>query len=112
MIVAMQPAKIIFVFVSIIALQLVRESYILLSSDTTMLVKHVQPLKAHPPISVTDLGMTIPFRLVQPSKAFPPISVTESGITILARLVQPLKAEVSIFVAESGMMILVRLVQP
>ena len=51
-------------------------------------VKPLQPLKAKPPILVTELGIVIDVRLLQLSKAELPILVTEFGIVIDVRLLQ------------------------
>ena len=46
-----------FVLVSMMALQLFRESYTLFSSATTMLVSALHPSNAQSPIILTDSGM-------------------------------------------------------
>jgi len=102
-IVLAQPAINLFVSVSMMALQLLRESYVLFPSDTIILVRLEQPVKAQEPIFVTRSGMTMLFKSVQPLKASIPILVTESGMTMLVRLLRPLKASPPISVTESGM---------
>ena len=54
MTVFLQPTISPFVDVSIIALQLFRESYLLLFGSTVIAVSPEQPAKAAPPISVTE----------------------------------------------------------
>ena len=58
MTVFLHPAIKVLLSVSMMALQLSRESYFSLLYDTTMLVRPVQPEKSEPPITVTDLPMT------------------------------------------------------
>ena len=52
-------------------------------------VRLVQPLKAQPPIEVTELGMVTEVRPAQPLKALLPIEVTEEGMVTEVRPVQP-----------------------
>ena len=68
--------------VSIIALQLSRESYTALPGLTTMDSKEEQPQNADFPIEVTLSGITIDFKEVRPLNASSPIEVTPSGITV------------------------------
>jgi len=56
-IVFLQPATNLFVAVSIIALQLSRESYVALFLSTITEVSPEQPIKATLLMSVTELGM-------------------------------------------------------
>ena len=56
MIVFLQPERSVFVAVSMIALQLLRESYIIFPLSTTIEVKPLQLAKARLPIEVTELG--------------------------------------------------------
>ena len=51
---------------------------------------------------MTELGISILFRLEHPQKAQPPIKVTELGISILVRRLQPSKATFPIAVTEFG----------
>ena len=60
-------------------------------------VRDSQPLKAEPPILVTEEGMVIEVREEQPSKAYLPILVTEEGITLF------LQPTMSMFVFRSIM---------
>ena len=66
MVVFLQPTIKLFVDVSIIALQLLRESYVLLFLSTTKEVSPEQSRKAHEPMDVTELGMVNEVRLEQP----------------------------------------------
>lgn len=56
-------------------------------------------------------GTRAVFRLVQPENAKPPISVTELGISMLVSLSQSSNAEAPIEVTELGILMLVRLMQ-
>ena len=56
-IVLLHPTNNVFDDFSIIALQLSRESYLILPDSTTMDVKLPQPEKTSSPIDVTPLGM-------------------------------------------------------
>ena len=66
MVVFMQPLINVFEDVSIIALQLLRESYIVLPLSTFIDVKLEQPAKAQSPMLVTLLGMVTEVRPEQP----------------------------------------------
>ena len=68
--------------VSIIALQLSRESYTALPGLTIMDSKDKQHQNASPPIEVTLSGITMDSKEEQPRNAMSPIKVTLSGITI------------------------------
>jgi hypothetical protein len=61
----MQPVIRVLVAVSIIALQLLRESYFVFPLSTTIEVKPVQLMKALPLIKVTELGIVTEVKLVQ-----------------------------------------------
>ena len=91
-IVAEQPALRQLLLVSIMALQLSRESYVVLPSSTMMEVRLLQPEKAEPPMLATLSGMVMEVRLLQPENAQIPMLVTPSGIVMDARLPQPLNA--------------------
>ena len=69
-IVFLQPQTSVFVAVSIIALQLLRESYFGFPLSIFRLVNPMQPKKALLLIEVTELGMAILVRLVQPLKTW------------------------------------------
>jgi hypothetical protein len=68
--------------VSIIALQLLRESYLAFPSSTTIVVRPMQELKAELSILVTLLGIEMEVRLLQSMKACCPILVTPLPIVI------------------------------
>ena len=70
---------------SIMALQLLRESYLVFPSSTTMDVRPEQQQKASSPIDVRLLGMVTEVRPEQPSKALRPILVTLLGIVMEVR---------------------------
>ena len=106
------PQRSVLLSVWIIALQFSRESYILLLSATTMLLRLEQPENAPLAICVTDDGMNILVRQEQPSKAFTPTIFTDEGIMMLESLEQPEKIPLGICVNVDGMMIFVRLEQP
>ena len=89
--------------VSIIALQLSRESYTALPGLTIMDSKEEQPLNASSPIEVTLSGITIDFKEEQPQNAPSPIEVTLSGIMIDFKKRQLLNAYSPIEVTPSGM---------
>ena len=65
MVVVLQPATRVLLAVSIMALQLLRESYFVFPASTLMLVKPVQPENAPLPMLVTDEGMVMLVRPVQ-----------------------------------------------
>jgi len=81
MVVFMQPAINVLVVVSIIALQLLRESYFGLSLTTEMEVRLEQPENAEEPMEVTELGMLMVVR-PEPPNAMSPMEVTELGIVV------------------------------
>ena len=66
MVVVLQPATRVLLAVSIIALQLSRESYSVLPASTLMLVKSVQLENTFFPMLVTDEGMVMLVKPVQP----------------------------------------------
>ena len=66
MIVFLQPVIRVLDAVSIMALQLLRESYFEFPLSTVMLSSPVQLLNAPWPIEVTELGITTEFSLLQP----------------------------------------------
>ena len=69
MTVFLQPAINVFVEVSIIALQLSRESYFVFSESTAIEVRPLQPSKGAVPMLVTLSGMVMEIRSSQPTKA-------------------------------------------
>ena len=88
-IVFLQPKMRVFVDVSIIALQLLRESYFVLPEAMIIEVRQAQLLIIPYPISVTFLPKLRDFNEVQPSNILLPIFVTLSGIMIFVKLLQP-----------------------
>ena len=66
MAVFLQPAIRVLLAVSIMALQLLRESYFVLPFATLMLVRPLQPEKTELPMEVTELGMMTLVRPLQP----------------------------------------------
>ena len=91
-IVFLHPKISVFVAVSIIALQLSRESYLLLPLSTVIDVKLGQATKNALPIEVTELEIAIEVKLEQPRNARLPIEVTELGIFIEVKPWQSEKA--------------------
>ena len=88
MVVLAHPITNTLVLEWIIALQSFRESNVLLASETFILRRWIQPLKAYRSIFVTELGITTSVRPEQFKKLWFSISVTELGITILLSLLQ------------------------
>ena len=65
----LQPEISVFVEVSMMALQLFRESYVVLPESTMIVCRLVQELKTHLPILVTLRGIVMEDKLMQPLKA-------------------------------------------
>ena len=65
MMVFLHPAIKVFEAVSIIALQLLRESYFLFPASTVIAIKPLQPPKAKPSILITLLGMVTEVKPLQ-----------------------------------------------
>ena len=86
--------------VAIIALQLLRESYMGLPSSTTIEVKPEQLEKGFSPISVKFFGIVMEVNLEQPEKAEGPNEVQEDRSPTLVRAEQLSKAELPIEVQE------------
>ncbi len=86
------PAIRVLVAVWIMALQLLRLSYIVLPLDTVIFINEVQRAKIPIPILLTESGIVIEVSPVHPKKAFLPIVVTELGIAIEVSPVHPEKA--------------------
>ena len=82
------PAINLLVFVSIMALQLLRESYSGFLSATIMDIRASQPAKTDFPILVTPWGIAMDIRLLQHAKAYSSIFVTLSGRIMDVRAVQ------------------------
>ena len=81
----LHPTINVFVFVSIIALHLSRESYFVFPDSTFIDVKSEQPEKAYFPMLVTELPIVTLVRPEQPEKAERPMLVTEFGMVTLVR---------------------------
>ena len=96
----LHPATKVLLLVSMIALQLFRESYAKLSVSTMMDVRLVQFLKRFPPMLVTLLGMVMEVRPLQLQKAREPMVVTLLGIITDVSLLQSLKALPSIYLTK------------
>ena len=92
MTVFLQPTTNVLVAVSMMPLQLLRESYFVLPDSTIMFVRLVQPEKAEEPMEVMELGMVTLVNAVQSENAFVRISVTELGMARLLKLLHPRKA--------------------
>ena len=108
--VSQHPHSKVFVAVSIIALHLLRESYTLFPSATTILFRLEQPENALSEISVTDAGIMMLSRLVQPENESL-IIVTESGMVMLVRFLHPRNVSYPISATELPMVMLVRFSQ-
>ena len=100
------PTIKVLLFVWIIALQLLRESYTALPSATCKEVRLLQPLNTQLPTLVTLAGIVMEVRLLQPQKARSPILVTPSGMVMEVRPYQPSKALPPMLVTFSGMTVL------
>ena len=111
-IVFLQPDFNVFDAVSIIALQLSRESYFVLPLSTLMEVRPLQPAKAYSPMEITLLGMVMEVRPLQFSKARQSMEVTLFGIVMEVRLLHPRKASVPMEITLLGMVMEVRLLHP
>ena len=94
-IVFLQPAINVFVAVSMMALQSLRESYFVLPLSTLMEVRQLQPENADPSMDITLLGISIEVKLLQPQKAVPSKDVTLLGIIVF------LQPAIKVFVAVS-----------
>jgi hypothetical protein len=78
----LHPEINVLLAVSIIALQLLRESYTVLPLSTCIDTKSLHSSKALMPMKVTALGMVTEVRPSHSSKAISPIEVTLAGITV------------------------------
>jgi len=111
-IVFLHPATNVLVAVSMMALQLFRESYTLFAASTWMAVKLLQPQNAASPMLVTLEGMVMEVRPLQSWKALFPMLVTDFGMLMEVKPLQPQKAKFPMHVTELGMMMAVKLLQP
>ena len=89
MVVFLQPAIRVLLAVSIIALQLLRESYFLFPLSTDIEVRLLHSLNAYLPMLVTLLGMVTEVRPEQLWNALSPMLVTLLGISMEVSLEQP-----------------------
>ena len=90
-IVSLHPDKIVLVAVLMMALQLSRESYMVLPFSTLIEVR-LQPEKAETPMLVTLLGMVTEVKPLQPEKAKSSMYLTLLGIVTEVRPLQLWKA--------------------
>ena len=112
MVVFLQPAIKVFVAVSMMALQLLRESYVVLPASTLTDVSPVQFENAQSPIFFTEFGMLTDVSPLQYMNAQFPMLVTESGRSTYSRLSHLANASSPMLVTESGMLIDFSSVQP
>ena len=115
MIVVLHPAINSFVAVSIIALQLLRESYTVFPLSTIIDVRLLQLINGLSPfvfaISVTELGI-VTVDILQLAKALPSMRLMELGSSIDVRPVQSIKASYCISVTLLGKVMEVRPLRP
>ena len=104
----MQPLIMVFVAVSMIALQFSRESYTLFSTSTVIDAREEQPEKQLLPMLVTDDGMLMAVREEQPLKQLLPMLVTDDGMLMDAREEQLLKEPSYRFVTELGIIVFIQ----
>ena len=102
-IVFLQPAIKVFVLVSIMALELSRESKVVFSLFMTILFNLEQRINASLPIEFTELPMATEVSLEQSKNALSPIAVTEFGMAIEVNPEQYINACSPISVTEFGM---------
>ena len=107
----LQPAINVFVSFSMIPLQLLRESYLVLPSSTTIVERALHPSKVLVSIDETLWGIVMEVRLLQLQKTEPSMLVTPLGMFILVRFIQPLKALFPIIVTPLEMVTEVRALQ-
>ncbi len=108
MVVFLQPTINVFVDVCIIALQLLRESYVPLFLSTVTKVSLEQPAKALMPIKETELGMDTEMSPEHSEKALSPMEVTELPMVNEVSPEQRKKAKLPIKVTELPMVTEVR----
>lgn len=95
----LHPRIILFVYVSIIALQLPRESYLAFFSSTRIDSKAPTEEKAKSPICKTDLGIVSDFKLMYENAPLP-IVIIPSDKVKSERLTQSANASLPIVVTE------------
>jgi len=100
----LQPAISVLVAVLMMALQLLRESYVPLSDATLILSSPLQSENAPSPMEVTELPMVTEVSPLQYSNASLPMEVTELGMVTEISPLQPLNAQSPMVVTELGMM--------
>ena len=100
-----------FETVSIMALQLLGESYFSFPDSTDILFRSEQLENARLSMLVTEFGMSMLVRPEHPLNAQSPMLVTEFGMSIVVRALQPLKAPIPIFVTVFGIVTEVKLLQ-
>ena len=108
MIVFLHPAIKVLLLVSMMALQLLRESYFVLPFSTTIEVKPEQPKNALLPIDVTLLEIVIEVKPEQSRNAPLPMDVTLLGMVIEVKPEQLTNAELPIDVTLLGIVIEVK----
>ena len=104
-IVFLQPAIKAFVLVSIMALELSRESKVVFSLFMTILFNLEQRINASLPIEFTELPMATEVSLEQSKNALLPISVTEFGMVTEVNPSQSKNASSPISVTEFGIIV-------
>ena len=107
----MQPAISVLVSVSMMALQLLRESYFVFPLSTTIDVNPVHSIKALSPIEVTKLGIETAVKQLSCQNANSSIAVTEDGMVISCNLGHNENEYPAIVVNELGRFIDVRFLQ-
>ena len=100
--VATQPAINVLLAVSMMALQLPRESYVVFPLATTMLVRLAQDPNAPLPMLEVELPIETLVKPLQPLNAWGPMVVTELGIVTSVRDTQRLNASGPMVVTELG----------
>ena len=111
-VVFLQPFNIVFVAVSMMALQFSRESKTVFPDSTTILSKPPQKAKQSSPILVTELGIVMLVKPEQPPKQPFLKLVTELGIVMLVKPEQSQKQAFPKLVTELGIVMLVKPEQP
>ena len=104
-IVFLQPVIKVFVLVSIMALELSRESKDVFSLFMTILFNLEQRINASLPIEFTELPMVTEVRLEQSKNALSPTEVTEFGMAIEVNPSQSKNASSPIAVTEFGIIV-------
>lgn len=110
--VPLHPINRVFDVVSIMALQLSRESKIGFPSSTDNEVRFMHPEKTYFPMVFTELGIVTDLKPIQSQKALSFIVITLLGIVITDKLEQPQNIFLPIVITELGIGIEVKLVHP